>query len=313
MRDWGQAPPRPHQTPPAPLPAFADEAQAMAWVRQELPNIGEVIRRSGDGPRPDLAWYLAVRLRGYMRTHWWTGQWEDHLKQALRITEQHDDRFGRTWVLRSLGVCFGMASRADESIQALHEALVLAESEDPGSAASICSNLSIAYNHSGQGDQALRFAREGLNRHLQAGDGSQPTAFYISALADALRLAGHHAEAEVRYREALLMWRERGDANSTAITLANLGDTLGALVRRGVAFSALQEALDITERIGNVGLLADTMVVMARTHVRFSEWTQARTRALQAIDLADRHDFGSWLSEARELLDVIDKAGCESC
>ncbi|MFH9355576.1 AfsR/SARP family transcriptional regulator [Kitasatospora sp. NPDC017646] len=308
MRECGQLPPRLGHTPPAPLPVFADEAEALAWCRQELPNIGEAIRQAGDGPRPDLAWRLAVWLFGYMRTYWWTGQWEEHLNQALRITEQHDDGLGRTWVLRTLGVCHGMARRLDASIQALQEALALAESEDPESSIVVRSNLSLAYSLDGQPDQALAHARAALDHHRRTGD-PQQAAFFVSTLADALRTAGHHAEAEAHYREALDLWRERGDANSTAITLANLGDALRALGRRDEALTAIRESVDIFERIGNVGLVADSLVIMARTHVHFAERASARARLLQAIDLADRHHLGPWLSEAHEILGTLDKSG----
>ncbi|MGW2255786.1 AfsR/SARP family transcriptional regulator [Kitasatospora sp. NPDC001660] len=307
MRDCGQTPPRLGCPPPAPLPVFADEADALGWCRQELSNIGEAIRQAGDGPRPDLAWRLAVWLFGYMRTYWWTGQWEEHLNHALRIAEAHNDSFGRMWVLRTLGVCHGMARRLDKSIQALQKALALAESEEPQSSATLRSNLSLAYSLDGQADEALAHARAALAHHRRTSD-PQQAAFFVSALADALRAAGHHTDAEAHYREALDLWSERGDANSTAITLSNLGDTLRALGRRDEALTALQESVDIFERIGNVGLVADSLVIMARTHVHFADWALARARVLQAIDLADRHHLGPWLSEAHEILGTIEKA-----
>ncbi|MQS15956.1 tetratricopeptide repeat protein [Streptomyces kaniharaensis] len=92
------------------------------------------------GPRPDLAWRLPVWLFGYMRTCWWTGQWEDSLHQGLRSTEQRGDRLGRAWLL--LGAGHRMARRYDRAIEALEEALALFD--DPASQAATQANLSIA-------------------------------------------------------------------------------------------------------------------------------------------------------------------------
>ncbi|WBP91290.1 AfsR/SARP family transcriptional regulator [Kitasatospora cathayae] len=306
MREGGPLPPRLEEEPPAPLPVFADEAQAMAWCREELANIGDVIGRAGNGPRPDLAWRLAVWLFGYMRNNWWTGQWEEYLKQALRIAEQHDDRLGRAWVLRNLGACHGMARRLEKSIEALRTALTLFD--EPAGRVAVLSNLSLAYGFQGQADQALAHVREALDLHRRSGGGGRLTAILVSSLADALRVAGQHAEASARYREALALWRDHGDASSVAITLANFGDVLGVLGRREEAFAALREALDTLDRIGDIALVADTLVIAARTHTRFAEWHDARTRVHQAIDLADRHHMTAWLSDAHDVLASIENA-----
>ncbi|WP_195911277.1 AfsR/SARP family transcriptional regulator [Streptomyces kaniharaensis] len=306
LRETGQLPPRLNQAPPAPLPIFADETRTLAWCRQELTNIGEAIRQAGQGPRPDLAWRLAVWLFGYMRTSWWAGQGEDFLDQALRIADQHHDRLGRGWLLRYLGITHGMARRLDKCVQALQDALALFD--DPESKASIHCNLSVAHTAAGQADQALVHARAAFDLHRQAGSAPRLTALVVSSMADALRTAGRHTEAEDHYEAALALWRERGDANSTAITLSNLGDVMRGLGRHQDAFAALYEAQDIFERIGNISAMADNLITMARTHADFSEWPQARIRVLQAIDLAERHHLGPWLSEAHEVLTTIESA-----
>ncbi|WBP91396.1 AfsR/SARP family transcriptional regulator [Kitasatospora cathayae] len=306
LRETGQLPPRLNQAPPAPLPIFADETRTLVWCRQELTNIGEAIRQAGQGPRPDLAWRLAVWLFGYMRMSWWAGQGEDLLDQALSIADQHHDRLGRGWLLRYLGITHGMARRLDKCVQALQDALELFD--DPESKASIHCNLSVAHTAAGQADQALVHARAAFDLHRQAGSAPRLTALVVSSMADALRTASRHTEAEDHYRAALALWRERGDANSTAVTLSNLGDVMRGLGRHQDAFTALHEAQEIFERIGNVSAMADNLITMARTHADFSEWPQARTRVLQAIDLAHRHHLSPWLSEAHEVLTTIESA-----
>ncbi|MGA5823118.1 AfsR/SARP family transcriptional regulator [Kitasatospora sp. NPDC094028] len=301
-----QLPPRLDEAPPAPLPVFTDQAQAMAWCRQELPNIGEAVRQAARGPRPDLAWRLPVWLLGYMRTCWWTGQWEDYLQQGLRVAERGRDRIGRAWVLRTLGACHRMARRYDRAIEVLEEALALFE--DPASKAATRASLSIAYGFACRADQALAHAQAALDLHRRTGGSERHTAILLNSLAHALHVAGRLDEAEAQYREALVLWREYGNANSSAVTLAKLGDVLSRLGRPEEAFAALQEAVDVFQGLGNAALAADSLIIMARTHARFAEWPQARIRALQAAVLADRHGLDSWLSEARGILDEVERA-----
>ncbi|WBP90640.1 AfsR/SARP family transcriptional regulator [Kitasatospora cathayae] len=320
--EGGQLPPRLGQEPPAPLPVFTDEAQALAWCRRELAGIGEAIRQAGESRRFDLAWRMAVWLLGYMRTSWWTGHWESYLQQALDIAHgraerhdeqhaaQHDDRLGRAWLLRSLGACHGMSRRPDRAIEAFEEALTLFD--DPESQAATLAYLSVAHGAAGHGDQALTHARAALDLHLSSGGNRHRTAIFMSTMADALRVSGHLDEAELHYREAIVLWRDHGDANGTAVVLTNHGDVLRELGRRDDAFAALDEALATFRRIGNAALTAECLVTMARTHARFDEWTQGRARIHEAIDVADRHHLGSWLHEAREVHDMIELGVIES-
>ncbi|WBP91382.1 AfsR/SARP family transcriptional regulator [Kitasatospora cathayae] len=308
--EGGQLPPRLGQQPPAPLPVFTDEAQALTWCRRELAGIGEAIRQAGQSRRFDLAWRMAVWLLGYMRTSWWTGHWESYLHQALDITEQHDDRLGRAWLLRSLGACHGMCRRPDRAIEAFEEALTLFD--DPESQSATLAYLSLAHSAAGHGDQALAHARTALDLHRRTGGNRHRTAILLSTMADALRVSGHLKEADLRYREALGLWRAHGDANGTAIVLTNHGDVLRGLGRRDEAFMALDEALAIFRRIGNAALTAECLVMMARTHARFDEWTRARARIHEAIDVADRNHLESWLSEAREVLATIESANASA-
>ncbi|MFI9365854.1 BTAD domain-containing putative transcriptional regulator [Kitasatospora sp. NPDC053057] len=306
----GQLPPRLGLEPPAPLPVFTDEIQALTWCRRELAGIGEAIRQAGQSHRFDLAWRMAVWLLGYMRTSWWTGHWESFLHQALDLTEQHDDRLGRAWLLRSLGACHGMGRRPDRAIEAFEEALTLFD--DPESQAVTLAYLSLAHSTAGHGDQALAHARAALDLHRRTGGDRHRTAIFLSTMADALRVSGHLDEADLCYREAIGLWRDHGDANGTAIVLTNHGDVLRRRGRRDDAFAAFEEALATFQCIGNAALVVECLVMMARTHARFDEWPQARTRIHEAIEVADRHHLESRLREARDILGLIEVGAIES-
>ncbi|MFE6764688.1 hypothetical protein [Streptomyces sp. NPDC057689] len=75
-----QSPP-PLDGPASPdLPAFTEDAQAIAWTRDELPTIREAIGRAWRAGRSDIARLLATGLFGYATAHWWTGEWDACLR-----------------------------------------------------------------------------------------------------------------------------------------------------------------------------------------------------------------------------------------
>ncbi|GAA1952775.1 AfsR/SARP family transcriptional regulator [Kitasatospora viridis] len=262
--------------PPDRVPHFADAAQALAWCVRELPNLREAIGRAALGPRPDLAWRLALNLFGYATTYWWTGVWDDCLHQALATARAHGDREGRAWVLFRLGVAHRLAYRYQDSLARLLECLPHFESQpDLEARAGVYANLSRAYGGTGRPAEALDYAHRALDLFRRSGS-ARSEAPLLSGLAAAHRAAGDYPAAEAVCRQVLAICRELGYLTNVAIALEELGDTLRALGRRDEALASLAEALTLRRQVGDTGGAADTLVATGWIHAHFGESAAAR-------------------------------------
>ncbi|CAM5236207.1 hypothetical protein STANM309S_01172 [Streptomyces tanashiensis] len=128
------------------LPEFADDDEAIRWTARELPAVRDALTRAGELGRSDLAWRLAVGLFGHATTHWWTGEWDACLEQAMEIARAHDDRLGQAWLHRRTAVAHGMAYRNEACLEHLRIALDLfTERGDLAAQASILGNMAAVY------------------------------------------------------------------------------------------------------------------------------------------------------------------------
>ena len=297
-----QEPPTLDETSPTPPAVFDDAEGALHWCAHELPNIKEAIRQAAHCSRPDLAWRLATWLFGYARTYWWTGEWDECLYQALHIAEQHGDELGQAWILRRLGACHGMAERSELATEALRASLKIFEKAgDTSSQAAVLGNLSMAHE---QPDQALAYAREAFRLHRKSGD-KQGEVAYHECLAHALYATGDLPAAESHFRQALAFHRRAGNLHTVGVNLTSLGETLQRLDRREDALAALEESLDVRERLGDAVGIVDCLVVTGRTHLHFGERDAARMSFDRALDLAREHRMDAYIDQAREGLDAM--------
>ncbi|MQS16777.1 tetratricopeptide repeat protein [Streptomyces kaniharaensis] len=291
-------------TPAAPLPVFAGAQEATWWCTRELANIKEVVRQAATSSRPDLAWRITFGLSGYDTLCFWTGETDDLKAMALRAAREHGDLVGQTRMLARIGVVHGMAYRNREAIEALEAALEAAErTHRTDLVTDILRNLAVAHNHALDGAAGLAYAQ----RAIEYDPAIAQEGFTVATMAFSHLHMQDYAAAEPGFRRALQIWRDHGNLHNTAVTLANLGDTLRGLDRREEALAALEEARQIHERTRNHEALADCLVVTGRTHRHFGEWDDAAVCFQRAADLAREHDLRALSAQAREGLAEIDR------
>ncbi|MFJ3088452.1 BTAD domain-containing putative transcriptional regulator [Streptomyces sp. NPDC086838] len=300
-----QSPP-PLDGPASPdLPAFTEDAQAIAWTRDELPTIREAIGRAGRAGRSDIAWRLATGLFGYATTHWWTGEWDACLRQAMEIAVAHHDVLGQAWLHRRIAVAHGMASRNADCLEHLRAALgFFTETGDVLAQASILGNMAAVHTQSGAGAPALVLAERSyeLYRH-SAGDRGEALA--LNRIAEAHDLLGDHALAATYHRKVVRMLREQRHGVFLATSLTNLGDSLRKLGDREAALNAQTEALSIRREMRDPGGTADCLDSMARTHLHFGDREAARSSWEQCLELALRHNMAQHIETTREGLAAL--------
>ncbi|MCX4451065.1 AfsR/SARP family transcriptional regulator [Streptomyces sp. NBC_01789] len=287
------------------LPRFTEDAQAIEWTRNELPTIREAIGRAGRIGRSDIAWRLATGLFGYATTHWWTGEWDACLRQAMEIAVAHEDVLGRAWLHRRFAVAHGMASRNAECLEHLRAALgFFTEAGDTLAQASILGNMAAVHTQSGDGAQALVLAERSYELYRRsASDRSEALA--LNRIAEAHDLLGDHALAATYHRKVIRMLREQRHGVFLATSLTNLGVSLRKLGDREAALKAQTEALSIRREMRDPGGTADCLASMARTHLHFGDREAARARWEQCLELALRHNMTQHIEVTREGLAAL--------
>ncbi|WP_405771791.1 BTAD domain-containing putative transcriptional regulator [Streptomyces sp. NBC_01538] len=281
------------------LPEFADEAATFEWTRRELPAIREAITRAGALGRSDIAWRLAVGLFGYATTHWWTGEWDACLRQAMDIAVAHDDTLGRAWLHRRTAVAHGMALRNEQCLEHLHAALdFFTDAGDELAQASILGNISALYIQVGDAERGLAHAERSHELYRSVGSAASE-ALALSRLADVQELRGEHALAAAHYKKVIEVLREQRHGVFLATSLTKLGDIHRQLGCREAALKVQTEALAIRRQMNDPAGTADCLAFTARTHHHFGEWDAARSCWEQCLALGLRHNMAQYVEESR--------------
>jgi tetratricopeptide (TPR) repeat protein len=287
------------------LPEFADGDEAIRWTERELPAVRDALTRAGELGRSDIAWRLAVGLFGHASTHWWTGEWDACLEQAMDIARRHDDRLGQAWLHRRTAVAHGMAYRNEACLEHLRIALGLfTERADLAAQASILGNMSAVYLQIEDSEQALAHAERSRDLY-RATRNTKGEALLLSRIADVHKMRGEPDRAAADYRRVIDLIRGSGHGVFLATALTNYGDTLRVLGDRDKAFEVLAEALSIRLRMNDQGGTADCLVFTARAHHHFGEWDAARETWESCLELARRHDLGMRIDECLEGLKAL--------
>ncbi|MFF8694859.1 BTAD domain-containing putative transcriptional regulator [Streptomyces sp. NPDC015144] len=294
-----QSPP-PLDAPAGPaLPVFAEDADAIEWTKRELPAIRESLTRAGEAGRSDLAWRLAAGLFGYATTHWWTGEWDACLRQAMEIAVAHGDTLGQAWLHRRTAVAHGMAYRNEACLE--HLTLALAFFTDTGDVlaqASILGNMASLYVQLGDARQGLVHAERSHELYRRTSS-PRSEALALSRIADAQAMVGEHADAVANYEKVVAALREQRHGVFLATTLTNLGDVRRQLGDREGALEAQREALAIRRRMDDLGGTADCLAFMAGTYQHFGEWGDARSCWEQCLELGLRHGMAQHIEASR--------------
>ncbi|MFF7443118.1 BTAD domain-containing putative transcriptional regulator [Streptomyces sp. NPDC008122] len=287
------------------LPEFADDDEAIRWTERELPAVRDALTRAGELHRSDIAWRLAVGLFGHASTHWWTGEWDACLEQAMDIARRNDDRLGQAWLHRRTAVAHGMAYRNEACLEHLRIALDLfTERADLAAQASILGNMSAVYLQIEDSEQALAHAERSRDLY-RATRNTKGEALLLSRIADVHKMRGEPDRAAADYRRVIDLIRGSGHGVFLATALTNYGDTLRVLGDRDKAFEVLAEALSIRLRMSDQGGTADCLVFTARAHHHFGEWDAARETWESCLELARRHDLGMRIDECLEGLKAL--------
>ncbi|MFB6816781.1 BTAD domain-containing putative transcriptional regulator [Streptomyces sp. NPDC056347] len=294
-----QSPPPLNEPVGSALPEFAEDADAIEWTKRELPAIREALARAGEAGRSDIAWRLAAGLFGYATTHWWTGEWDACLRQAMDIAVAHGDTLGQAWLHRRTAVAHGMAYRNEQCLEHLGRALeFFTDAGDLLAQASILGNMSSLHSQTGDARQGLVLAERSHELYRRTRS-PRSEALALSRIADAQNLLGEYTLAVLTYEKVIAALREQRHGVFLATSLTHLGDVRRHLGDREAALEAQSEALAIRRRMDDPGGTADCLAYMARTHQHFGEREAARSCWEQCLELGLHHGMAQHIEASR--------------
>ncbi|TQM82538.1 DNA-binding SARP family transcriptional activator [Saccharothrix saharensis] len=273
-----------------PLLAFADQAEAVAWIDGEMPNLRLVIPYAGEHGRHEHAWQIPTALWGYLyRNYVWT-EWRGFTEVALASARRLGNRFAEAVALHTLGgITRNM--RPEEALDHLHQALAIREEigHVHGMAAS-CLELAGAYESFGRHDEAVRFGERAVQ--LWAGSGNEPAlAIALNNHAGTLSAAGRHEQALEVCLRAVELYRRLPGRLAPAVVEETLAQVLIGLGR-------LTDAAATYQRIFARGVGELNSLSAMRTHLNYADLLlrlgdpgTARVHLTHALELCVKAGF----------------------
>ncbi|MEV6918476.1 BTAD domain-containing putative transcriptional regulator [Amycolatopsis sp. NPDC051106] len=312
--------------PAAPSPvAFADAAEAVAWLDVEVPNLAAALRLAATrGPYP-AAWYLADALRRFFHDHGRRAEWLELAPIVLHAAHDHGAQPAEALVHLSIGGAYFREGQHEAGIRHSEKAVLASRAcgwreceatavANLGSMLEWTGRLSEAVEHS---RRAIQLFRELANRSGEA--------LALNSLSCHYRQLGRLEQAEDCLCEAVALCRREELRFWEAANLADLGWVLQETGRFEEAAEAVEGSLnafrDLSSSFGEATALTALSALQgargdheaaARTaeealdRVRRDGDRQVEAAALIALGRASeaRGDLASAervLSEAREL------------
>jgi tetratricopeptide (TPR) repeat protein len=308
------------------LISFAGEAEAMAWLEAERPNLVAAVHHAAEHGPHTVAWRLADALRGYFNRRMHTVDWQavanaglgaavadgqpaaqaaahlslatldwgqsrcqqaiDHYVQALELAAQGGWRDGHVAAFGNLGNVYFELGQLAQAAEHYTQALAIL-AQDDWRAGRANGLGSLGEVYHALG--RLDEARTALieARALQQEVGARGgEAEAVRVLAAVHRDAGQHAEALDLAHAALALARDIGDQRCEADTLNTLGGVHQQLGRYQEAAGDYQRALDLAQQIGSPYAQAEALTGLAAAHLAGGHPERAIGHAEDAIVVA---------------------------
>lgn len=238
---------------PAPV-TFASYEEAVQWFERERANLVTAVRSAARQNMNEIAWKLAVVLRGlYMEFNPFE-DWIATSTDGLRAAEAIGDLSASAELLESLGMACAQLHELDRSTEYLERALEI--------------------------------------RH-QTGD-RPGTALTLNSLGLVLLRRHHLAEARSVFEECLGIYTELGDTHWPPVIQANLAEILIGLHQYAGAVDLLNGALDAYHGRDDPALEGNALSLLSAARRGLGDTDGALTAAREAVDLAARHRNPMW-------------------
>lgn len=238
-----------------PAPAtFASYEEAVQWFERERGNLVAAVRSAAGQSMNEIAWKLAVVLRGLYMEFNPFDDWIATSTDGLRAAEALGDLSASAELLESLGMARAQLNQLNRSTEYLQRALEL--------------------------------------RHRTGNQSG--TALTLNSLGLVLLRQHHLAEAQAVFEECLGIYTELGDTHWPPVIHANLAEILIGLRQYAEAARLLTSALDAYRGRDDPGLEGNALWLLSAARRGLGDASGALTAARDAVDLAVRHRNPMW-------------------
>jgi DNA-binding SARP family transcriptional activator len=226
-------------------PAFADAAEATAWLDAEWDNLVAVVSHAAAHGPAAYAWRLVEALQDplhHLRTQ---GEWTRIAEVGLAAARGAGDLHGQAAMHYSLGLARWRMTDLPGARREYGRALELSAAAGwtRGEAAAL-QGCGVVLKQSGRPREAIGKYERAVRIHRELGS-IRAESRGLNNLAVAHLMLARLDRAEDCLRVALTLSRRSGDRHLTALTLVNVGLVRQQQARFPEALEALGEALDV--------------------------------------------------------------------
>jgi class 3 adenylate cyclase/tetratricopeptide (TPR) repeat protein/ribosomal protein L40E len=232
---------------------------------------------------------------------------EERGLQGVEIAEQGNNLFSTTWAYACVGAAYLRQGKLVRATKMLEKALALCREAEVLSAFSFTAgNLGHAQSLLGHPDDALPIAGEAV-RPQKVSFSIIPSAYPLTALAEAYRLKGNTKKAIQNAEEALSIFRQNGERGFGAWALYYMAkiQSDGGPEQIDQTLQSYRQAKDQATELGMRPLLAHCHMGLGEAYVKTGLSEKARPELLAAIELYRCMDMAFWLPKAESALASI--------
>jgi tetratricopeptide (TPR) repeat protein len=232
---------------------------------------------------------------------------EERGLQGVEIAEQGNNLFSTTWAYACVGAAYLLQGKLVRAIEMLAKALALCREADVLSAFSFTAGcLGHAQSLLEHPDDALPILGEAVTPQ-KVSFSIVPSAYPLTALAEAYRLKGDTKKAIQNAEEALSIFRQNGERGYGAWALYYMAkiQSDGGPEQIDQTLQSYRQAKEQATELGMRPLLAHCHMGLGEAYVKTGLSEKARPELLAAIELYRCMDMAFWLPKAESALASI--------
>jgi class 3 adenylate cyclase/tetratricopeptide (TPR) repeat protein len=232
---------------------------------------------------------------------------EERGLQGVQIAEQGNNLFSTTWAYASVGLAFLLHGKLDRSTKMLEKAFALCREANVLSAFSFTAgSFGHAQSLLGHPDHALPMLWEAVMPQ-KVSFSVTPSAYPLTALAEAYRVKGDTKKAIQNAEEALSISRQNGERGFGAWALYYMAkiQSDGGPEQIDQALQSYRQAKEEAIELRMRPLLAHCHMGLGEAYIKTGFNEEARSELLAAIELYRCMDMNFWLPKAESALASI--------